>query len=279
MISRRDFLYGSAGLVASAVGVGVYTRFLEPNWLEVTNHTMPVRALPDALIGKRLVQLSDLHVGPQVDDDHVLDTFRRVQALAPEIVVYTGDMTSRHPGLYEHAERVYSGMPRGTMGTYVSLGNHDYGRQWAQPEEAARIGALLQAQGATVLVNEMAVLEGLHIVGLGDLWGETFAPTQAFRTLPAGAPAIALCHNPDSVDLGGWAPFSGWILAGHTHGGQCKPPFLPPPILPVQNKRYTSGTFELTASRTMYINRGVGTVLPVRFNVRPEVAVFQLERA
>jgi predicted MPP superfamily phosphohydrolase len=78
------------------------------------------------------------------------------------------------------------------------------------------------------------------------------------------------------VDLDGWQPFSGWILSGHTHGGQCKPPFLPPPVLPVKNKRYTSGAFAINGDRQMYISRGVGTVLPVRFNVRPEVTVFTL---
>lgn len=279
MISRRAFLYGSAGLVASAAAAGAYTFFYEPTWLEITTHTMPIRGLPASLIGKRLVQLTDLHVSPQVDDAYLMETFRRVQALAPDIVVYTGDMTSRHPDLYAHAESIYSQMPRGSMATFASLGNHDYGRNWSEPAEADRMAALLQSHGAQVLVNEVAVVEGLHIIGLGDLWANAFAPTQAFQGLPAGAPALALCHNPDAVDLEGWAPFSGWILAGHTHGGQCKPPFLPPPILPVKNKRYTSGTFELSASRTLYINRGIGTVYPVRFNVRPEVAVFQLERA
>ena len=272
-------MFGAAGVAASAIGTGVYTRYVEPQWLDVTSHTMPIRGLPRALIDKRLVQLTDLHVGPQVDDRYVLETFRRVQTLAPDIVVYTGDMTSLHAGLHAHAEAVYSDMPRGAMGTFVSFGNHDYGRNWSEPEEAARMGRLLQSFGATVLVNEAAVLEGLHIIGLGVLWAGTFAPAQAFSTLPTGAPAIALCHNPDAVDRDGWEPFSGWILAGHTHGGQCKPPFLPPPILPVQNKRYTSGTFALSSSRTMYIGRGVGTVMPVRFNVRPEVAVFQLQRA
>jgi predicted MPP superfamily phosphohydrolase len=68
-------------------------------------------------------------------------------------------------------------------------------------------------------------------------------------------------------------------VAGHTHGGQCKPPFLPPPLLPVQNKRYTSGVFGLSDGRTLYISRGVGHFLPVRFNVRPEVTVFRLQPA
>lgn len=69
------------------------------------------------------------------------------------------------------------------------------------------------------------------------------------------------------------------MLAGHTHGGQCKAPFLPPPVLPVKNKRYTSGEFALDRGRCLCFNRGVGTYLPVRFNVRPEVTVFTLSAA
>ena len=50
-------------------------------------------------------------------------------------------------------------------------------------------------------------------------------------------------------------------------------------MLPVKNKRYTSGEFELSGNRRMYISRGVGHLLQVRFNVRPEIAVFRLQRA
>ncbi len=76
-----------------------------------------------------------------------------------------------------------------------------------------------------------------------------------------------------------WGDYQGWILAGHTHGGQCKPPFLPPPLLPVWNPRYTAGEFPLAGNRRLYINRGIGYVLRVRFNVRPEITVFHLAPA
>jgi predicted MPP superfamily phosphohydrolase len=69
------------------------------------------------------------------------------------------------------------------------------------------------------------------------------------------------------------------ILTGHTHGGQCKPPFLPPPLLPVRNRRYTAGPIEVVEGRWLYISRGVGHLLEVRFNVRPEVPLFRLRRA
>jgi predicted MPP superfamily phosphohydrolase len=71
----------------------------------------------------------------------------------------------------------------------------------------------------------------------------------------------------------------GWILSGHTHGGQCKPPFLTPPLLPVRNRRYTAGEFALDGGRRLYISRGVGHLRQVRFNVRPEVTVFELHSA
>ena len=55
-----------------------------------------------------------------------------------------------------------------------------------------------------------------------------------------------------------------------------KPPFLPPPVLPVRNKRYTSGEFSLGNGRFMYINRGLGHLIEARFNVRPELTLFTL---
>ncbi|MBL0173619.1 MAG: metallophosphoesterase [Gemmatimonadaceae bacterium] len=279
MVSRRQFLLTTAGLMSGAVGVGAYTRYYEPQWLDIARRVMPIRDLPGALVGKRLVQLSDIHVGPMVPDDYVLDTFNQVRALEPDIVVYTGDFTSHHPGLLAHAEFIYSQMPLGQIGTVASLGNHDYGVNWAHPEDADRISGVLRNLGVTVLVNAMTDIDGLQIVGLGDLWSRQFFPDAAFAEVAPNSPTIALSHNPDTVDMTGWQPFSGWILSGHTHGGQCKPPFLPPPVLPVKNKRYTNGVFALSHDRQMYISRGVGTVLPVRFNVRPEVTVFTLSAA
>jgi predicted MPP superfamily phosphohydrolase len=90
---------------------------------------------------------------------------------------------------------------------------------------------------------------------------------------------IVLSHNPDTADMPFWGAFDGWILAGHTHGGQCKPPFLRPPLLPVDNKSYIAGRYDLGGGRTMYINRGIGHLIQARFNARPEITVFSLTRA
>lgn len=273
MINRRHLL--EVG-VLSLAGTVVYTGWVEPHWLEIVRRYLPIAGLPPDLAGARLVQLSDLHVGPKVDDDYILETFARVRQLGAEIIVYTGDFISHHDGFLAQLERVYADLPRGRLATVGVLGNHDYGPGWSRPEVAEAVTAALEARGLTVLRNQVIEVAGLDIAGLDDRWGTNFHPEPVLAELRPERPALVLAHNPDTADLPIWGSYQGWILSGHTHGGQCKPPFLPPPLLPVRNRRYTAGEFELTGGRRLYINRGVGHLLKVRFNVRPEVTVFEL---
>jgi predicted MPP superfamily phosphohydrolase len=277
MTSRRRFL--RIATTGTAAAVGLYTWRVEPHWLEIVRRPLSIRWLPPSLAGKSLVQISDVHVGPRVSDAYVLDVFRRVAALAPDIVVMTGDFISHHDGWHEQVRAVYPQFPRGRLATVAILGNHDYGRAWSHPEVAQQLVDLVQSFGITVLRNEVCDIEGLQIAGLDDLWAGRFQPLAPLRRLEERRAALVLSHNPDTVDLPYWASYHGWILSGHTHGGQCKPPFLPPPLLPVRNRRYTSGEFALSGDRRLYISRGVGHLLQVRFNVRPEVTVFTLRPA
>lgn len=141
---------------------------------------------------------------------------------------------------------------------------------------AGKITNILEDTGITILSNEKKELEGLHIIGIDDYWGLRFDPKKALATFASSEATIVLCHNPDVCDLDVWQNYNSWILSGHTHGGQCKPPFLPPPLLPVRNRRYTSGEFKFEDGRPLYINRALGHLFQVRFNVRPEITVFEL---
>ena len=276
-ITRRRVLTmaGAAGL-----GVGLYSTLWEPHWLEIVRLDLPVRHLPASLLGRPLVQLSDIHVGPRVSDAYVLETFRTVEALAPDVIAYTGDFVSvEDDAIYAHAARIYDAAPHGRIATVGVTGNHEYGWDWAHPDIAARLAGIFDARGIRMLRNQVADVDGLQIVGLDDLWASRFDATAALAGVDPGRAAIALSHNPDTADLSGWGTFRGWILSGHTHGGQCKPPFLPPPIVPVKNRRYTSGVFDAPGGRTLYVNRGIGHLYECRFNVRPELTVFTLQRA
>jgi uncharacterized protein len=279
LITRRHLLRASVAAVASGAGVGLYTWQVEPHWLEIVRRPLAIRGLPTALRGRTLAQLSDIHVGPRVSDSYVAETFTRVAALSPDVVVYTGDFTSYETDVYTHAARVYRDAPRGRLATFGILGNHDYGPNWAHPEVAARLTTQLEAIGIRILRNEVAEVGGLQVAGMDELWAHRFDPVRTLAALDSQRAAIVLSHNPDTVDAPGWDRYQGWVLSGHTHGGQCKPPFLPPPLIPVQNRRYTAGEFDLAGDRKLYISRGVGHLLQVRINVRPEVTLFELQPA
>jgi uncharacterized protein len=257
---------------------GTYARFIEPHWLEVTRPRLPIANLPDALVGKTLLQLSDLHIGRRVSDTYMMHALDHASALNADIVAYTGDFVSYSKRTFERLRNVFPHAPRGRLATVGILGNHDYGLNWSHRELAAKVVAMTTAHGVKMLRNDVCEVEGLQIAGMDDLWAKQFRPEQVIPRLDVKRAAIALSHNPDTADLHAWGDFRGWILAGHTHGGQVKLPFLPPPILPVRNKRYAAGAYDCPGGRRMYINRGVGHLLPVRFNVRPELTLFTLAR-
>ena len=282
-MNRREFLRRSAiAGAAGVVGLGAYSWGVEPHWVQFVARDLPVARLPQGLAGARLVQLSDLHVGPQVDDAYIVDAFDGVAELRPEIVVVTGDFLTHEHGRgaaqYDQLRAVLSHLPRGRVATLGVPGNHDYGRGWSEPAVADRVIREAERAGVRVLRNEVADVQGLSVVGIDDLWAGRANPMPALRQRTSDG-SIVLCHNPDTLDAMPWGDYRGWVLAGHTHGGQCKPPFLPPPLLPVRNKRYVAGEVPLADGRHLYINRGLGHLTQVRFNVRPEITVFTLRAA
>jgi len=265
-------------LTGLSVLSGLYAWQIVPFWLEFVRLKMPVKNLPNHLVGKTLMQISDIHVGKRFDYNFIIDSFNKAKKFNPDFVVYTGDYVTTHNGEVQYAalDEALGNCVKGKLGTIAILGNHDYGKKWGQSDVADKISLKLRENNIALLRNEQLELNGLNFIGFDDYWGLNFNPELAMKNFDKIKANIALCHNPDVCDLGIWKGFQGWILSGHTHGGQVKPPFLSPPMLPVKNKKYSAGKFDLSNGRTLYINRALGHLWQVRFNVRPEITIFEL---
>ena len=273
---KRAFL----GTVGIGFLSGLYSWQIEPFWLEFVKRKMSIKNLPENLIGKTLMQISDIHIGNRFDYQYVIESFRKAQKFKPDFVVYTGDYVSfENERQFEQLDEVLNHTVKGELGTIGILGNHDYGKNWAEQSVADQISSQLKKSGINLLKNQKEEIEGLNVIGLDDYWALNFAPEKVMNNYEKSKPSIVLCHNPDVCDLNVWNGYEGWILSGHTHGGQCKPPFLNPPMLPVKNQKYSAGEIDLEDGRRLYINRAVGHLWQVRFNVRPEITIFELERA
>lgn len=276
-MDRRKLIKFLAAVPLGLAAGAMYVFKIEPEWVEFTEVDMELPHAPVSAKGMKIIQISDLHIGHRFDWSYMKKAFRKVEDLKPDLVLYTGDYVSyKNDSQLEELKRAALYFPKGKKATLASLGNHDYGIGWAQRAVADKITDILKAQDIRTLRNETAEIEGVNIVGLEDYWGANWSTAAAKTVLDKGSAHIALCHNPDVCDLPIWDGFKGFVLAGHTHGGQVKPPFLKAPMLPVKNKNYSQGLIEINSDIKLYINRAIGCLWPVRFNVRPEVTVFKV---
>jgi len=278
-MTRKHFLKRLVQLSVIGSFPLFYSWQIEPFWVEFVQRKLPIKNLPKELEGKILMQISDLHVGNRFDWNFLIESFQKAQQFEPDFVVYTGDYVN-HGTSEDHKslQKVMEKAVYGKLGTFGILGNHDYGKNWKDLGSSETICEILENSGVSMLKNQQEESHGLNIIGFDDLWSPNFDPMKIMKDYDASKANLILCHNPDVCDKDVWNGYQGWILSGHTHGGQCRIPGVITPILPVENKKYVSGEIDLQDGRMLYINRAIGHSFQIRFMVRPEITVFTLSQ-
>jgi predicted MPP superfamily phosphohydrolase len=260
-----------------------YAVRVEPTWLEVTRHTVPLAGLPAAFAGLRIVQLSDLHCGRGVTPAYLREAVDLALGQRPDVIALTGDFI--HKG-FKHIGHVAEVLSRleAPHGVYAVLGNHDYSVRNAlgirrHPRLHQAVADALAGRGIRVLRNETVRLARgdahLHLTGVEDLWSRACDPDRAFAGLCPSLPRVVLAHNPCTIDTL-VRHRCDLMLSGHTHGGQIDLPGLGRVVLGRKGRRYAAGLYRVGAAH-LYVNKGVGFGFRVRYGVRPEVAVLTLQ--
>jgi predicted MPP superfamily phosphohydrolase len=256
---------------------------VEPTWLELNQSAIPIRDLPPAYDGFRIVQLSDFHCSRQVSPSYLGEAVALAQAQQADLVVLTGDFIHRG---YRYVDQVAHilGQLSAPAGVFAVLGNHDFSvrnalgfRRYRHLHRA--VARALTANGIRVLHNERIVLtrgdNQLHLVGVEDLWSRACDLEQAFSGATPTIPCITLAHNPRTVErLDGRR--CDLMLSGHTHGGQIHVPGIGRPTLGPKARRFAAGLYHFRDTY-VYVNKGVGFGFRFRYGVRPEVAVLTLQ--
>jgi len=252
---------------------GGYTVFIERNLVQMNHYRIPVPALPKAFENFRMVHLTDLHLGFLVSKSFLKGVVNKANNLKPDAIVCTGDYVHDRNSTQE-IDTVWPILMKlkAQYGVYSVLGNHDH---WADTKRSLY---WLHRSGQNVRHTNKAIYKGkgrILIGGAGDFWEDALNIDQCFSSSDEGDCKILLAHNPDSMDTDFKTPIS-LTLSGHTHGGQVSIPFYGPPILPVNNKQYSSGFIE-TKKGNLFISKGIGwAIYPVRFNCYPEIAILEL---
>jgi predicted MPP superfamily phosphohydrolase len=279
-VSRRTFLRGGlllgGGAALGALGFGAY----EPYELSLTTIDIRLPRFAPEFDGFRLVQISDLHFGEYIREEHVAAVVDRVNGLNPDLVVITGDfVTSTHSTALRRkaAQQIWpcalilKGI-RASHGVVATLGNHDF------ETDPDLIAEALKESGIEVLRNEALPIE-VHgarfwFVGLDDATAEMADPDRALHGVPRDEPAVLAVHEPDFADV--VAEYAVDLqISGHSHGGQVRLPLIGAPYLPPMGRKYPIGLRSLGPLQ-LYTNRGIGVVgAPFRFMCPPEVTLFR----
>ncbi len=222
-----------------------------------------------AFDGLRIAHLSDIHVRGGIRPRRLERAVEFVNQLKPDFVFLTGDYVSFTA---KPAKKLTAVLKDLQVPAFATLGNHDH---WGG---ALAVRSALEAAGIDVLQNESRVIRhqgrSLHVVGVDDSVTHHDDPEKAFAGIPADATKLCLSHDPKSADhLHRYGPAV--IFSGHTHGGQVFFKKVTPYLSERIGVKYLHGFFNIGES-VLYVTRGLGASLPVRFRAPLELAQLTL---
>ncbi|NFG40374.1 metallophosphoesterase [Clostridium botulinum] len=265
---------------AICFGIFAYSIYVEPNLLSVKNIEINNSSNIKNEDTIKIAQISDIHLGEYYTIDKLEKLVNKVNSQNADIIVFTGDLFD-NVSKFEDTSKVAPILKKlnAKIGKYAIYGNHDYGGGAKNIYKN-----VMEDSGFKILVNDQANVKldsgkTISILGLDDaLLGNPDVEKTA-RNIKESNYNLLLLHEPDlsdkfvsyNIDL---------ILAGHSHGGQVKIPFLGEIVTPPLAEKYKDGLYNLNTQRNtqLYVNSGIGnTKMPFRFMNVPEVSIFEIK--
>jgi predicted MPP superfamily phosphohydrolase len=245
------------------VSLFIWMRFVEPQWIRVRE-----TVLAGTGIWADIVLISDLHLGVYKDTAFLERVVTRINELPADRVLIAGDFTYEPEDRSLH--RMFEPLSRLKNPVHAVLGNHD--QQAPGPDIDRPLRTALGQLGVRIVEQDVADAGRWRIAGLGDHWGGNDDPEFLAR-MPDQGPVLLLVHNPDSV-MRVRPRNTVLALAGHTHCGQIRLPWLYRKAIP-SSHGFDCG---LETARTphgdirVFITPGLGEIgLPMRFLNPPTI--------
>jgi len=263
--------FGFTALGASGL-LGAFSLWNGLRQVAVKPLTVMLNRLPKSLDGLKIVQITDLHIGPIIGGEWLRQIVDKVNALKPDIIVVTGDLVD---GSIERLGHLVAPIADLTapLGVYFITGNHEY-YHGVEPWCAHLAGL-----GLRVLRNERVSIvagaerDSFDLAGVDDWSSRRFSDqgpdlTKALAGRDPDKALVLLAHQPAAIDEAA-AHGVDLQLSGHTHGGQIWPfnyaVYLQQPYLEGLHRHRDT-------SSQIYVSSGTGFWgPPMRFGTSSEI--------
>ena len=294
---RRIKGFAHAGITVAVLTFGLmwWGALVNRYRIEVKEIEFADPSMPSSFEGLTIAQISDLHTGSYGSDTtYVAKVVETVNALHPDIIVFTGDIVNRRSKELKPFVSTLSRL-NAPLGVYSVLGNHDYGDYYAWDSAADKEANMqelyrMQHDMGWNLMNTSAHTfhagpDSLVLIGVENIGDPPFPIygdlDKAYPgDLADSAFKILLSHNPAHwVDDIAGSPDKNiaLTLSGHTHAMQMELFGLSPATF-----RYDTwgGMYaDIDSTRRLYVNIGIGEVgVPARIGATPEITLFTLRR-
>ena len=259
--------------------------------IHINEVSVEIKDLPKGFENFKIAQISDLHIGSFGNDTtFVSNLVSQVNALHPNMIVFTGDLVNRKTEELSSFLNVLSKL-KAKDGVFSILGNHDYGDYYQWPnlleknnnnqkmeEFQSRMGWKLLKNDYQLITAQNDTLVLIGVENIGDppfhIYGDL---KTAYRTPEDKYPKILLTHNPAhwTKDIADSENNIALTLSGHTHAMQISFMGLSPSIF--RYKTWGGLYSDKSGSHQLYVNIGAGTVgFPARIGATPEITLITL---
>ena len=226
----------------------IFIRFYGVSQIVTKEYSIVDEALPVGFDGMKVVQISDIHYGTTINEANLKKLVSKVNQLKPDIIVFTGDLVDQSINVTDKIKAeitVNLSKLEATIGKYAIASEEDMNN--------SDFNDLISNSGFIFLNNESKLIynddeEPIELVGLTDS-KNNIELTSNYK--------IALIHEPDNTDNIINNNYN-LILAGHTHGGIIRLPFVGGLIYLEGAKKYHNDYYNINNTK-LYISSGLGT--------------------
>ena len=253
-----------------------YTTYVSTVKIGVREYRIKNEKISDSLSGLKIIQFSDLHFGSTMFNDDVLKIQKMINIRKPDIVVFTGDLIDKKYKLNSQKQEKLIKYLKGidaSLGKYAILGD----------EDNEMISTIFNQSDFIVLRNEHDLIykddnNSILLIGLSTKDKDIEKAYSYFKeeTHNNNIYSIALIHEPDTIDEILPKYTTDLFLAGHSHNGNIRIPFVNfSPFKYEGAQKYDQDYYKINNSE-LYISSGLGTHNGFRLFCRPSINFFRI---
>ncbi len=265
----------------------LWSRYISTSGLTIKEYKVSNKNIPKSFEGLKVVHFTDVHYSRTINKKELTSFVNEVNALKPDLIFFTGDLIDKDieitPPMQKEVTNILNKL-NASMGKYAVSGNHDL--KFDEYDIIIKDSGFINLNNAYDIIYskdyETIYIAGLEseIKGKPDIKSVTqYLDTSKEEVNTQVIPSykILLLHTPDTLTKVSKYKFD-LVLAGHSHNGQIRLPFVGTIFKPLGAKEYADAYHRINDTE-LFISGGLGTSnLNLRFFNKPSFNFYRLTK-